>query len=86
MLCPMMQFYIAPWRVLSEENYQIVKDYTDLREKFVPYIMELVEKAARDGGPIVRYLEYQLDTLHVLESIALKKESSIGEAENEYDI
>ncbi len=58
-LCPMLQFSIAPWRVLSKENYEIVKDLLTLRERYIPYILEMARKASREFDPIIRPLEYE---------------------------
>lgn len=58
-LMPMMQFSVAPWRVLNEENLEAIKKSVTLREKYVPTIMELVEIAAKTGEPIVRSMEYE---------------------------
>lgn len=57
-LMPMMQFSAAPWRVLDKPRLQAVKKVVETRQKFVPYILELAEKAARTGEPIVAPLEY----------------------------
>ena len=57
-LCPMMQFSASPWRVLDGERQAIVRDVVALRQKFVPLMLELVHRAARDGEPILRSLEY----------------------------
>jgi len=58
-LMPMMQFSVAPWRVLNEENLKAVKKAIAIRQKYVPIIMELVEKAAKTGEPVVRSMEYE---------------------------
>lgn len=58
-LMPMMQFSVAPWRVLSKENLAIVKKAVDLRAKYTPYIMQLVKQAAATGEPIARSMEYE---------------------------
>ena len=58
-LMPMMQFSVAPWRILSEENLVIVKEMAQLHADFAPYIMEYAHKASRTGEPIVRCMEYQ---------------------------
>ncbi len=58
-LCPMMQFSIAPWRVLSQENYQIVKSLLAFREKYADYFVELARNAAETNEPIIRHLEYE---------------------------
>ena len=58
-LMPMMQFSVAPWRILNEENLAIVKHMAQLHTDFAPYIMEYARKAAKTGEPIVRLMEYQ---------------------------
>ena len=57
-LMPMMQFSVAPWRVLNKENLEIVRDMAILHEKMGSYILELAEHSARTGEPIVRLMEY----------------------------
>jgi len=57
-LMPMMQFSAAPWRVLDKSRLDAVKQAVQTRQRFVPYIMELAEKAARTGEPIAAPLEY----------------------------
>ncbi len=57
-LMPMIQFSAAPWRVLDEKSYGIVKQCLALREKYMDKIMALAENAAKTGEPIIRYLEY----------------------------
>jgi len=57
-LMPMMQFSLAPWRVLSKENYQAVLSAVEIRNSFMPVIQSLYEEAARSGEPIVAPLEY----------------------------
>ena len=58
-LMPMMQFSVAPWRILSEENLAIVRDMALLHTRFAPYMMKYARKAAETGEPIVRCMEYQ---------------------------
>lgn len=58
-LMPMMQFSVAPWRVLDREHLGAVKKAVDLRAKFTNYIMELAHQASESGEPIVRHLEYE---------------------------
>ncbi|MBQ4287131.1 MAG: glycoside hydrolase, partial [Bacteroidales bacterium] len=58
-LMPMMQFSVAPWRVLSEEECNICRDFANLHVRFAPYIMELVRHAAESGEPVVRMMEYE---------------------------
>lgn len=58
-LMPMMQFSVAPWRILDKEHLEAVKASVELRKKFTSYIMELANEAAETGEPIVRSLEYE---------------------------
>ena len=57
-LMPMMQFSVAPWRVLSDTNLRIVQQMVALRHTYTPYILELARSAAQSGEPIVRSMEY----------------------------
>ena len=56
-LMPMMQFSVAPWRVLSKENQKICKDMADLHLKFGNHILELARKSSKTGEPIVKPME-----------------------------
>ena len=58
-LMPMMQFSVAPWRILSKENLAIVQRMAQLHAAFGPYIMTYARRAAQTGEPIVRCMEYQ---------------------------
>lgn len=58
-LMPMMQFSVAPWRILSPENLAIVQRMARLHAEFGPYIMQYARLAAKTGEPIVRLMEYQ---------------------------
>lgn len=57
-LMPMMQFSVAPWRILDEEHLGAVKKAVQLREKYIPYIMKWVKKSAETGVPIIAPIEY----------------------------
>ena len=57
-LMPMMQFSVAPWRILDEEHFSAVKKAVDLRQKFVPEILKLAENSAKTGLPIVSNMEF----------------------------
>ena len=57
-LMPMMQFSVAPWRVLDSVHFDAIKKVITVRNKFMPVIMELARAAATTGEPIVKYLEY----------------------------
>ena len=57
-MMPMMQFSVAPWRILKPEHMDIIRHYADLHVKMGPYIMEQARKAAETGEPIVRHMDY----------------------------
>lgn len=58
-LMPMMQFSVAPWRVLDEKHFSAVKKSVAIREEFKDYILQLAVKAAKTGEPIMRSLEFE---------------------------
>lgn len=58
-LMPMMQFSVAPWRVLNEQNLAICRKYAKLHEEMGPYILRLAQQSAQTGEPIVRHMEYE---------------------------
>jgi alpha-glucosidase len=57
-LMPMMQFSVAPWRVLDSVHFAAIKKAIAVRNKFMPVIMDLAKAAAVTGEPIVKYLDY----------------------------
>ncbi|MBR3966038.1 MAG: glycoside hydrolase [Clostridia bacterium] len=57
-LFPMMQFSWAPWRVLSDESLEIIKESAFLHKKMSSEIILLIEDAEKTGEPILRSLEY----------------------------
>jgi alpha-glucosidase (family GH31 glycosyl hydrolase) len=58
-LMPMMQFSVAPWRVLSKQNLELVKGSVQIRKKYTPYILAMARESAKSGLPIVRSMEYE---------------------------
>jgi alpha-glucosidase (family GH31 glycosyl hydrolase) len=58
-LMPMMQFSVAPWRVLSTENLVICKSMARLHYSLGSEILELARTCAVSGEPMVRNLEYE---------------------------
>ena len=54
----MMQFSVAPWRILDQEHLTAVKNAIEIRRNFTPTILALAEEAAKSGEPIVRTMEY----------------------------
>jgi hypothetical protein len=57
-LMPMMQFSVAPWRVLSQDNMAVCRQMAQLHVTLGPEILALARTAARTGEPIIRPLEY----------------------------
>jgi len=57
-LMPMMQFSVAPWRVLDSVHFDAIKKAIAVRNKFMPVIMALAKAAAVTGEPIVKYPDY----------------------------
>ncbi|MFH0756959.1 MAG: glycoside hydrolase family 31 protein [Bacteroidota bacterium] len=57
-LMPMMQFSVAPWRILDESNHKAVQQALATRMKFTDYIVRLTKNAAITNQPVIRYLEY----------------------------
>jgi alpha-glucosidase (family GH31 glycosyl hydrolase) len=55
---PMMQFSVAPWRVLAPANLAIGRRMAALHTERGPEILALARESARSGEPIVRSLEY----------------------------
>jgi alpha-glucosidase (family GH31 glycosyl hydrolase) len=58
-LMPMMQFSVAPWRVLDQEHLDAVKKSVELRSQYIARIEQLTKHAATTGEPIVRMMEYE---------------------------
>ena len=58
-LMPMMQFSVAPWRVLDAELAGYSLAAAKLHTQFGPRILDLARQSAKTGEPIVRPLEWQ---------------------------
>jgi alpha-glucosidase len=57
-LMPMMQFSVAPWRILDSAHLQAVNDAIKLRQKMMPQIIEVMRHSAKTGVPALRPLAY----------------------------
>jgi alpha-glucosidase (family GH31 glycosyl hydrolase) len=57
-LMPMMQFSVAPWRVLDNEHLNAVKSAVKIREKYKDYILKMAIKASETGEPIIKPMEF----------------------------
>lgn len=58
-LMPMMQFSVAPWRVLDKPHLNAIKKAIELRSRYTPVIERLAAHAAQTGEPIVRFMAYE---------------------------
>jgi alpha-glucosidase len=56
-LMPMMQFSVAPWRVLSKDNAAICLRMSKLHEEFGEHILNLAKEASQTGEPIAKPME-----------------------------
>jgi alpha-glucosidase (family GH31 glycosyl hydrolase) len=57
-LFPMMQFSLAPWRVLDERHLAAVRAAVRIRQSVNRDLRRLIEHAATTGEPILRPLAY----------------------------
>jgi len=57
-MMPMMQFSVAPWRILDKKHLDICMKYAKWHEELGVYILELARNSAITGEPIVRHMEY----------------------------
>ena len=57
-LMPMMQFSVAPWRVLDEPHLKAILKAVKVRQEHKDYILDLARKSASTGEPVVRSMEY----------------------------
>lgn len=58
-LLPAMQFSALPCRVLSKENFAAVLRSLEVRKKYLPYLIEELERIGRTGEPLIRYMAYE---------------------------
>jgi len=57
-LAPMMQFSVAPWRILDAAHLRAVKHAVGLRMRMTPRLLALAKAGAASGEPILRPLAY----------------------------
>ncbi len=58
-LMPMMQFSVAPWRILDREHLNAVLESVRIRQSHIAEIVSLMHRAADTGEPVVSPLEYR---------------------------
>jgi alpha-glucosidase (family GH31 glycosyl hydrolase) len=56
---PMMQFSVAPWRILDTQHLSAIKKAVEIRQHYAPMLLQLAQNSAKTGEPIVRLMEYQ---------------------------
>ncbi len=57
-LMPMMQFSVAPWRVLDRKHLDAVLEAVRIRDRFLDRIVSLMHNASVTGEPVVAPLEF----------------------------
>lgn len=57
-MMPMMQFSVAPWRILDSTHLSAVKKIVKIRQKYLPYILQVMRNSVKTGEPALRPLEY----------------------------
>lgn len=57
-LMPMMQFSVAPWRILDRRHLDAVLEAVKIRDRFLGRIVSLMHKASETGEPVVAPLEF----------------------------
>jgi alpha-glucosidase (family GH31 glycosyl hydrolase) len=58
-LCPMMQFSVAPWRILDEKHAALCREAAHLHMRLGEEILQLAKECARTGEPMLRSMEYE---------------------------
>lgn len=58
-LMPALQFSAAPWRILGAEHMRAVRRSLQVRQRYLPYLLEQLEAAAAGGEPVIRYVSYE---------------------------
>ena len=57
-MMPMMQFSVAPWRILNKENLEICRRAACMHREMAPYLLGQAHKCAESGEPILRPMDY----------------------------
>ncbi|MBB4037133.1 alpha-glucosidase [Dysgonomonas hofstadii] len=57
-MMPMMQFSVAPWRILDKSHLDICLKYAKWHEELGDYILSLAQHSSKTGEPIARHMEY----------------------------
>lgn len=75
-LMPMMQFSVAPWRVLDSVHFAAVKSAVAIRQQYLPQLMKVMREASQTGEPALRPLEYNFPHQEFIE---IKDQFMLGE-------
>ncbi len=87
-LMPMMQFSVAPWRILENEHLEAVKKIVNIRQENMPYIMKVMREAVKTGEPALRAMEYEFPDqgfLKVTDQFMLGEEMLVAPVVTESD-
>lgn len=57
-MMPMMQFSVAPWRILDGKHLDICKSYAKLHADMGQYLLDQAHKCSHSGEPLIRSMEY----------------------------
>ncbi len=57
-LLPMVQFSLDVWNRDANRVAECCKKAMDIREQFLPYLLEMLENASHTGIPAIRFMEY----------------------------
>ncbi|MDD6473877.1 MAG: glycoside hydrolase family 31 protein [Bacteroidales bacterium] len=55
---PMMQFSVAPWRILDKKHLDICRKYARFHEEMGTYLLETAKQSSQTGEPMVRHMAY----------------------------
>lgn len=58
-LLPMIQFSYDVWNKDENRVAEICKNMLDLRERFLPYLLEKLEQASHTSVPAIRFMDYE---------------------------
>ena len=58
-MMPMMQFSVAPWRILTKENMEICRAAAWKHVELAPYLLEKTKEGTINGVPVARPMEFE---------------------------